>query len=89
MKRIIWSETQSEPLTESEKAQIDSAFIRQGRYGKSLIFLMKEGNPKLVNWSVNAPDYPIGTPISLDSIQISEVKDDDGRTIYRASGEAL
>lgn len=85
----FWSEGKTLPLSRADKASIRSAFIRQGRYGKSLVFLMKEGNPRIMNWSINAPDYPVMTEISLDSIRISEVKDLDGNTIYRASGEAL
>ena len=88
-KRVLWSEPKSSPLTESDKASIRSAFIRERRYGKSLIVPMKKGNPRIMNWSINAPDYPVYTEIDIDSIRITEVKGDDGTTIYRASGEAL
>lgn len=88
-KRVLWSAPQSRPLTESEKAMLKIAIIRQSRYGKFLYLYMREGLPRLTNWNFNAPDYPSGTAINIDSIRITEVKGDDGTTIYRASGEPL
>ena len=85
-----WEEKDSQKLSPDDINNIDSAVIKQGTYGKNLVFLMKSGKPRVINWSTQAPDYMPGTKISLTSIEITKVIDTQtGNTVFRASGQAL
>lgn len=86
----LWEEKDSQKLSPDDLNNIDYAVIKQGTYGKNLVFLMKSGKPKVMNWSTQAPDYNPGTRISLSSIEITKVIDTQtGNTVFRASGQAL
>lgn len=86
----LWEEKDSQKLSPDDLNNIDYAVIKQGTYGKNLVFLMKSGKPRVMNWSTQAPDYMPGTKISLSSIEITKVIDTQtGNTVFRASGQAL
>lgn len=86
----LWEEKDSQKISPDDLKNIEYAVIKQGTYGKNLVFLMKSGKPRVFNWSSQAPDYMPGTKISLSSIEITKVIDTQtGNTVFRASGQAL
>ena len=88
--RDSWEELDSQKLSHSDLEAIGSAVIIQDTYRKKLVFLMKSGKPKAINWSTQAPNYPPGTEIALSSVEITKIIDSKTRDIsFIASGLAL
>lgn len=85
-----WKETGSEKLTADEIEAIDKIRIGQGQFGKQMVFTMKSGKTRVMNLSSFCEDFELGTVIRPSSVVITELYDEDeGRYIYRASGEAM
>lgn len=73
-------------LSQSDIKAIDSIVIRDGKYGKQMVFFMSNGKKKSFNVSPYSEQYPAGTKIRPSSVEIQELHDDEGTVIYRASG---
>lgn len=85
-----WVEMDSQKISPENQKLIDDCRLKQGLYGKVLCFTMKDGSARLINWSNQAPDYPAGTVIALDSITLTRLEDKmTGDKVLRASGEAI
>lgn len=85
-----WVEEASQKLSLEDIACIAYAVIKQSTYGKSLVFIMKTGKPKIIKWSTRAPDYAPGTKIALSTMEITKIIDSEtGSVSFVASGEAL
>ena len=85
-----WVEEASQKLSLEDIACIAYAVIKQSTYGKSLVFIMKTGKPRIIKWSTQAPDYVPGTKIAPSSVEITKIIDSEtGFVSFVASGEAL
>lgn len=85
-----WEETNNSKLSKETLESIDKIRIGQGRFGKQMVFTMKNGKTRVMNLSSFCEDFPVGTIIRPSSVIITELYDEDeDRTIYRASGEAM
>lgn len=85
-----WQEIDSQKISPENQELIADCRIKQGLYGKVLCFTMKDGSARLANWSNQAPDYPAGTVIALDSVTLTRLEDKvTGDMVLRASGEAI
>lgn len=85
-----WVEVDSQKISPEDQESIADCRLKQGLYGKVLCFTMKDGTVRLANWSNQAPDYPAGTVIALDSVTLIRLEDKiTGDMILRASGEAI
>lgn len=85
-----WVELDSQKISPENQKLIADCRLKQGLYGKVLCFTMKDGSARLANWSNQAPDYPAGTVIALDSVTLTRLEDKmTGDMVLRASGEAI
>ena len=85
-----WVEVDSQKISPEDQELIADCRLKQGLYGKVLCFTMKDGSARLANWSNQAPDYPAGTVIALDSVTLTRLEDKmTGDKVLRASGEAI
>lgn len=85
-----WVELDSQKISPEDQELISDCRLKQGLYGKVLCFTMNDGSARLANWSNQAPDYPAGTVIALDSVTLTRLEDKmTGDMVLRASGEAI
>lgn len=85
-----WEETNNSKLSKETLESIDKIRIGQGRFGKQMVFTMKNGKTRVMNLSSFCEDFPVGTIIRPSSVIITELFDEEeDRVIYRASGEAM
>lgn len=83
-----WTPT-SDPtkLSAAEIKAVDDIIIRDGKYGKQMVFFMTNGKKKVFNLSPYSEQYSAGTHIRPSSVEVQELRDDEGTVIYRASGK--
>lgn len=85
-----WVELDSQKISPEDQELITDCRLKQGLYGKVLCITMKGGKVRVAYWSNQAPDYPAGTVIALDSVILTRLEDKiTGDKVLRASGEAI
>jgi len=92
-----WTATgKTEKLTASEKENITSAVIRhsdhilegQKVHFVNVVFTFKNGKAKSYKLSALNEQFPNGTKVNIDSVEMQEIMDENGVTAVRVACKA-